>query len=286
MAMMFQPLVQEYGMASAVTRSPTMLAADGVTTVLISTPVQLFIAWRIKIISSSLVMPSIIAFFSFCSFVGGIATTICVSLIPEYARLHEFDGAPTTWLTSSAIADIIITVTLVISLRRCRTDRTSTNDVLDRIIRLTIQTGAITAIFAILDAAIFLGKRHTSLNFAWDFPLGKLYTNSLLSTLNARAGWSQAIAEQQQDNVLFRSSRPPSKSPQSKTARHSDWNAVVSDVWSLEKTDSLSSEQDYRTPIEFRSTGHGNSTDRTKSSHDMEFGVVITKTTEQKTDPL
>jgi len=39
-------------------------------------------------------------------------------------------------------------------------------------------------------------------NFLWDLALSKLYTNSLLSTLNARAGWNN-LAGQGSTNLLF-----------------------------------------------------------------------------------
>lgn len=48
--------------------------------------------------------------------VGGIATTVSVTLIPEYAKLQEFRGAVITWLASSAVCDVIITTSLVTSL--------------------------------------------------------------------------------------------------------------------------------------------------------------------------
>jgi hypothetical protein len=38
-------------------------------------------------------------------------------------------------------------------------------------------------------------------NYIWDFALSKLYSNSLLSTLNARGGWKATGALQ--ENVLF-----------------------------------------------------------------------------------
>jgi hypothetical protein len=47
---------------------------------------------------------------------GGVAVTICVSILPEYAKFHIFEGAVITWLTSSAVADVIITASLVWSL--------------------------------------------------------------------------------------------------------------------------------------------------------------------------
>lgn len=43
-----------------------------------------------------------------------------------------------------------------------------------------------------------------SSNFVWDFALSKLYTNSLLSTLNARVGWNNVNGvENDTNNVLF-----------------------------------------------------------------------------------
>lgn len=38
-------------------------------------------------------------------------------------------------------------------------------------------------------------------NFVWGFALSKLYSNWLLSTLNARGGWK--VTSTIQDNVLF-----------------------------------------------------------------------------------
>ena len=41
-------------------------------------------------------------------------------------------------------------------------------------------------------------------NFAWDFALSKIYSNALLSTLNARLGWDNLKGPgQHEDNVLF-----------------------------------------------------------------------------------
>ncbi|KAG6819013.1 hypothetical protein H0H93_016376 [Arthromyces matolae] len=44
--------------------------------------------------------------------------------------------------------------------------------------------------------------KHTTINFIWDFALSKLYTNALLSTLNARSAWGK-LAEGTQPNVLY-----------------------------------------------------------------------------------
>lgn len=105
--------------------------------VMVSLPVQLFIAWRLKIISKSRVLPAIISFLAITAFckldrtlhirlscqpgsitVGGVATAVSVAIINEYAHFREFDAAALTWLGSSTAADIIITASLVYNLVR------------------------------------------------------------------------------------------------------------------------------------------------------------------------
>ncbi|PPQ99026.1 hypothetical protein CVT26_014403 [Gymnopilus dilepis] len=230
--LVFEPLVLNYGDPSSITVSPIMIIADPLVTVMISLPVQLFIAWRIKIITSSWFMPIIIGFFGVSAFIGGIAVTISVSLIREWANFHQFEGAVITWLAGSAVADLLITVSLSLSLYRRKTGVKATDDKISKIIRLTVQTGLVTALFATADVVIFLtvdvriyfqlpnsksnpicrpSQRVSHRNFFWDLALSKLYTNSLLSTLNARAGWDRLTGQEDDDvsNVLFRKDTIP-----------------------------------------------------------------------------
>ncbi|KAJ3513585.1 hypothetical protein NLJ89_g2866 [Agrocybe chaxingu] len=201
--LLYEPLVLYYGEQRSFEISPLMLIMDPIVTVMISTPVQLFIAWRIRIISNYIIMPIIIVFFGTCAFIGGIALTVCVSYIRPWARFTEFEGAVITWLAASAAADLLITASLSWSLRQRRTGIKVTDDKIARIIRLTVQTGLVTAIFATVDVVVFLTVKGTTLNFIWDLPLSKLYTNALLSTLNARAGWGNLTGQSMEDNNLL-----------------------------------------------------------------------------------
>lgn len=202
----YEPLVSRYGTPRATQRIPVMLNVDPIMTVIISVSVQLYYSYRIKLITQSWTIPRFIWIFIFCSLVGGIATTVCSIIIGNYSQLEQFKGAIITWLASSTIADILITASLVIVLIKRRTGNTRTDDMIDRIIRLTIHTGAITALFATLDLVLFVAFPGTSLNFAFDFPLAKLYTNSLLSTLNARSGWDTIARLPSESSVLEMSS--------------------------------------------------------------------------------
>ncbi|KAJ8690742.1 hypothetical protein PTI98_012146 [Pleurotus ostreatus] len=234
---MYEPLVLRYGTEEGITNIPIMLLADPFVTVFISTPIQLFLAWRIKIISQSKVLTGIISFFAMSSFIGGIAAPIATKVTDSmtYDRLPRMAPGIITWLTSAATTDIIITVSLVYHLYRRKTGVRSTDDLVNRIMRLTIQTGMITALFATLDVICFNAFHQTSMNFAWDFPLCKLYTNSLLSTLNARAGWNNLVINDE-SNVLFGGDNNQSmmrRTDRTTTRSKTDHRKIVTGVYEL-----------------------------------------------------
>lgn len=103
----------------------------------ISTLVEIYMGWRIRKLTSSNLLFGLIAFLAFSSLgnlsansltlnilrtshysqtVGGVSSTILVSLMPEYSQFINFQGAILTWLISSATADIVIAVSLVVYL--------------------------------------------------------------------------------------------------------------------------------------------------------------------------
>ncbi|KAJ7016258.1 hypothetical protein C8F04DRAFT_1163353 [Mycena alexandri] len=198
----YEPLILRYGTPEALLVSPVMLRADAVLTVLISTPTQFFIAWRIYAVTRSLTLPALIVLLSLISFGGGVATTAVVSAHPNYADFSRFHAEVITWLTSSTLCDIVLTTSLVHSLWTRKTRGGSTDSYVSKIIRLTVQTGSITAAAAMLDVIFFLAIPNTTFNFMIDFPLSKLYTNALISTLNARS-WREDIVQVHATNVLF-----------------------------------------------------------------------------------
>ncbi|KAL0958481.1 hypothetical protein HGRIS_000620 [Hohenbuehelia grisea] len=269
--LMYQPLVLKYGTPDATTYFPTMLAAEPIVTTLISTPIQIFIAWRIRIISRVNWIAAFIVIFALISLGGGAWTGATVVIIKRFIRKPELHWPALTWLLASAVADAIITSSLVFSLSRRRTGFSGTDDAINRIIRLTVQTGLITAIFAALDVICFLVVPHTTLNFVWDFALSKLYTNALISTLNARAGWDNLANAHTNDNILFgditvsgvSTSRRGGETYQTTTRFHATNDLGNSGVYELD------------TP----SSAHS----RAKS---VEFGISITKQVDRIEDPL
>ncbi|KAG7442974.1 uncharacterized protein BT62DRAFT_982177 [Guyanagaster necrorhizus] len=141
---------------------------------IIAPMVQVFFAWRVKILTNNHWLVFIIILATLAGGSGGIATAVEVGFQPHFTLFRNFKAVVILWLAADCFADIFINVMVVWHL-----------DLVDRIIRLTAQTGLITSICALLDLIFFLPGTHLIFNF----PLSKLYTNSMMSSLNFRGEW-------------------------------------------------------------------------------------------------
>ncbi|KAJ6625950.1 hypothetical protein B0H10DRAFT_1999623 [Mycena sp. CBHHK59/15] len=161
---------------------------DPAMTGIIGSMVQLFYAWRIHSLKGN---PWIIALIVTCALTnafGGLASAAAIAFVPQFSHFQEFQVPVICWLLSAAVGDIIITITLVLYFRNHRTGCSAMDTRVDQIIRLTIQTGMITTLCSVIDLGLFLGDSN-GMHLLFNLPLAKLYSNSLLSSLNARGGW-------------------------------------------------------------------------------------------------
>jgi len=86
----------------------------------------------------------------------------------------------------AAAGDILIAVILCCLLHRMRTDFQKSNTLINRLIVFTVNTGVITSMFAMASLISYLAARDSFWFIAFFFCTGRVYTNSLLATLNAR----------------------------------------------------------------------------------------------------
>lgn len=163
-----------------------MFASDPALTACIALACQSFFAWRVYRLMHAWWAPALIVLVGFASFLGAIGTTVGVEIVKLFAEFQKFQVVVIIWLACAALADLMITLALVWTLQKSRTGFAPTDDVITRLIRVTLQTGMATSVFAILDLITFCASDST-LHLVFNLPLAKLYTNSLLSTLNARA---------------------------------------------------------------------------------------------------
>ncbi|KIK58963.1 hypothetical protein GYMLUDRAFT_262278 [Collybiopsis luxurians FD-317 M1] len=168
-------------------------SADPLVTSVISTAVQAFQGWRIHKLTESNLIFAFIILTAFASLTAGFTTTVLVALHPFFNQLQMFELGFLIWLAVSALVDILIAVSLSWFVLRQKELSTSTNSVLNRIMFFTVQTGAITALASIADVLTFTLSEDKTLQLVWAYSLSKLYSNSLLSMLNARAEWNKLL---------------------------------------------------------------------------------------------
>ncbi|KAJ7246828.1 hypothetical protein B0H12DRAFT_1021084, partial [Mycena haematopus] len=185
MYIMFQPLILNYGASIRYVGGipndlPTLFVTEPLSAVIVAFPIQLFFLWRIKLLTGNTLLPAVIFSFAVVSFSGGIWTTVMVPIVRKFANIPQLYRSTEVWLISAAVTDICIAVSLA---RSKKTGFAPTDSIVDRIIRMTVQTGMLTALFSILDVVCFLTLQF---NFMWNVPLTRLYSNSFMSTLNAR----------------------------------------------------------------------------------------------------
>ncbi|KAF7367066.1 MFS domain-containing protein [Mycena sanguinolenta] len=211
-AMIYEPLVGQFGTAAPMSLFPPLLPAQPILEasqvvqsnaltypllqVAISVPVQFFYAWRISVIMRDYFIPALIGMASLTSLVGAIWTSIIVHQVKIYVNKPKVNTTAFIWSCCASAADLIITVSLFWSLTRKRTGIKRTDDLLNTIARHAIQTGLSTVTFAALDVSLFVAFPDNTISFFFDFGLPKLYSNSLVSSLNARGrGMGEDIIE-------------------------------------------------------------------------------------------
>lgn len=142
---------------------------------LISTPVQVYLAWRLQKVTESYILAGVIIVLSLGALgsyyfliktrmsvthifpvVGGVLTGYNVILTPAFSAFGGFAYAPTLWLTSAAAADVVIAGGLVWFLAKNKAGFSQTRSVVDKIIISTVQSGVVTSVVAVITLVIFL----------------------------------------------------------------------------------------------------------------------------------
>ncbi|KAJ7118907.1 hypothetical protein C8R44DRAFT_854007 [Mycena epipterygia] len=170
---------------------------------------QMFFAWRIYIIANnSACIPAVIATVTVVQLGAGIWSGVNISRAGKFSLL-EFDRLSTpvvrvrlrtspadansayfqVWLAGTALADLIIVSATLFYLIKARQPmfRTSTYAVLSRIIQVTVETGLLCAVFAIVDLYLYVTFKGNNYHLAVCIWLSKVYSNSIILILNSRA---------------------------------------------------------------------------------------------------
>ncbi|KAF5367813.1 hypothetical protein D9757_010325 [Collybiopsis confluens] len=167
--------------------------------------VQIFFTWRIKEVTKNNWMALFVFLSALISIMGSLATAVQVAQHPVFEEFVSFKEWALLWLLGSSTCDIVITVILVLYLvrnlnrtryffdstcqRKQKTGFKSSDKLVDRIIRMTVRTGLLTTVCAIVDAMVYL-LDPTGTHLIFNLPLAKLYSVTFMSSLNSREDWA------------------------------------------------------------------------------------------------
>ncbi|KAI3612702.1 hypothetical protein WG66_014760 [Moniliophthora roreri] len=224
---LYNSLISNFGDVQNLFVANWVFATDPVLTGIIAAMAQLFFAWRVRIVTSSNWLGLLVVACTLVGLAGAVASMAGVLHHPRFIEFRIFKASVLVWLMGGCVADIAIALILVeylwvgtnclelcITLLKLDTQRKhktgfhSSDQLVDRIIRMTVQTGLTTSVCAIVDLVFFLvnvcimfpfsspsdsfpiltsSYQPTGLHLIFNFPLAKLYTVSLMSSLNSRA---------------------------------------------------------------------------------------------------
>lgn len=192
---LYDSLILKFGDIQALGTANWVFATDPAFTGVIAALVQLFFAWRVASLTKNWILSSVVFLGAITGGICGIITACDVVKTPQFTEFQSFKIVVIIWLVVASLVDVIITSTLVWFLRKHKTGFKQSDLIVDRIIRVTVQTGLITAIVAVVDLIVFLTDE-TGTHLIFNFPLCKLYTNSLMSSLNSRKGWQYSTTSE------------------------------------------------------------------------------------------
>ncbi|KAF7981495.1 hypothetical protein HWV62_33039 [Athelia sp. TMB] len=148
--------------------------------------VQSFFAYRIFVLSKRWPIPMISWTGSFLAFTGTLAIPIVATVTDMTRYLAEFGWLVTTVSVLLLSVDIINTVALCTYLRVGKTGYQSTDCMLNKLFIWTLETGLLTSIGALIMLVTSLALPNTALWVGVSGFYCKLYSNSLMASLNAR----------------------------------------------------------------------------------------------------
>ncbi|KAJ2926471.1 hypothetical protein H1R20_g10627, partial [Candolleomyces eurysporus] len=140
--------------------------------------------WRLS--SRNYLLTGLTALLVIAEFACVIAFTGLSLGLKTFSRLANLEALSIAVNALAAAGDVLIAATLCTILHRSRTGFHRSDTMINKLILFSVNTGFLTSLCAVGSLISIVIAGHTFLYIAFFFCIGRLYTNSLLATLNAR----------------------------------------------------------------------------------------------------
>ncbi|TDL25580.1 hypothetical protein BD410DRAFT_784599 [Rickenella mellea] len=150
--------------------------------------VQLFFAHRLwKISNKNIYLVVMVALLATVQFSLGAAVSIKSFKLRRFILLKTMEGIISASLSLTVACDVLITCTLLYFLNKSRTGFRRTDSLINDLMWASLSTGLFPSVFAIAQLITFLAMPNNLINASISLFLCKVYSTSMLATINGRA---------------------------------------------------------------------------------------------------
>ncbi|KAI0923782.1 hypothetical protein AcV5_009238 [Taiwanofungus camphoratus] len=148
----------------------------------LSATVQTYFAWRLWMLSMSRVIPAIISLLALAQMGAGFTAAADMKMhwpIPRYWEADLYNTSICVWLAGSALTDVIIAVSMTLTLSKAKTHYSRSSDCLvNRLVKIIVETGTLTASVAVVTLVLFSALPYTLLSECPMLILSNLFQQS------------------------------------------------------------------------------------------------------------
>ncbi|KAF9526408.1 hypothetical protein CPB83DRAFT_467878 [Crepidotus variabilis] len=150
--------------------------------------VQVFYAYRIYKVGKAKAIAGAVILLACGQLGGGVATGVIAHQIRDFTNFLVVKTLIATgvWNGCSALCDVVIAGAMTYYLQKHNSRRSSTRRIVQRIIRLVIETGTLTAVLAIVNLALSVLPGQPTYFQTTSAVLGKMYSNTMMVVFNSR----------------------------------------------------------------------------------------------------
>ncbi|KAH8806618.1 hypothetical protein DL96DRAFT_1631209 [Flagelloscypha sp. PMI_526] len=180
----YQTNVQHWGDPTTLDSQHLNWFAIPIITAMTAAIVQSSFAWRIRVLSNSLVWSSIVWVMAAIQLGAGLAQGILSAPLAVHELFRRTKPTIILWGASTALNDVLIAALLSFYLTRMKSSFAETNSIVTRIVSLIVGSGVLTAVWAIIIVILyFLSPQEFAM---FTNVISKCYSNSLMVMLNQR----------------------------------------------------------------------------------------------------
>ncbi|TRM64794.1 hypothetical protein BD626DRAFT_489890 [Schizophyllum amplum] len=202
-------LVINYGNPEVLASIDTSLEIESLLTVLVTFITQVFYGNSInKLAGQRRYVAWIIYFMAFASLAFGVAAVANNFVSVHFSGLNLTSAKIVSGfaLGGNALCDLAITLALCLLFTSSKTGFKPTDSILDRLLVFTINRGAIAFLVQVFNCGFYLWNPANLVWVPFHLCLSKVYTISLVATLNQRDKYRKSTFTEATSNASFRTS--------------------------------------------------------------------------------